>query len=120
VLPIVAARQEMLVTSDHELTDAVKLIPTPGHTIDHYSVRVGKPGADAVIAGDMIHSAIQARYPELGMRADFSSEQAGRSRRELFGHLCDSSTVLCTAHFPSPSTVRITRWDDGFRCVPVE
>jgi hypothetical protein len=25
-------------------------------TIDHYSVQIGKPGADAVITGDMIHS----------------------------------------------------------------
>ena len=65
VLPIVAAGRQEIVTSHHELSDVVKLIPTPGHTIDHFSVHVGKPGADAVIGGDMIHSPIQARYPEL-------------------------------------------------------
>jgi len=119
VLPIVAAKREEVVKSNHQFSDIIKLIPTPGHTIDHYSVQVGKPGADAVITGDMIHSALQARYPELGMRADYNSPQAGVSRRELFGCLCDTATLVCTAHFPSPSSGRIKRWGDGFKFDPV-
>ncbi|HRD77188.1 MAG TPA: MBL fold metallo-hydrolase, partial [Hyphomicrobiaceae bacterium] len=115
VLPIVAANKADLVTSKHVLNDIVHFIPTPGHTIDHFSVRVGRKGADAVIAGDMIHSPIQARYPEIGMMSDYDSAQAGRSRRELFGSLCDTSTLMCTGHFASPSTGHVTRWDDGFR-----
>ncbi len=114
VLPIVAAKRVDLVKSAHAFNDLVTLIPTPGHTIDHYSVQVGKPGADAIIAGDMIHSPIQARYPELGMMSDYDSSQGGRSRRELFGRFCDTSTLMCTAHFPSPSTGRFVRWRDGF------
>jgi glyoxylase-like metal-dependent hydrolase (beta-lactamase superfamily II) len=92
----------------------VTLIPTPGHTIDHYSVRVGKPGADAVIAGDMIHSPLQARYPELGMMADYDVGQAGETRRRLFDQVCDTPTLVCTAHFPSPSVGRVVRWRDAF------
>jgi glyoxylase-like metal-dependent hydrolase (beta-lactamase superfamily II) len=114
VLPIIAAQRQEVVTSAHQFNDVVRLIPTPGHTIDHYSVRLGRSGADAVITGDMIHSPLQARYPELGMRADYDSPQAGASRRKLFGDLCDSPTLVCTAHFPSPSCGRITRWGDGF------
>ncbi len=119
VLPIVAAGRHEVVTSHHELSDVVKLIPTPGHTIDHFSVQIGKAGADAVIGGDMIHSPIQARYPELAMRADYDPQQGGESRRALFSKLCDTSTLLCTGHFPSPSKGRLTRWDDGFRFTPV-
>ena len=114
VLPIVAANRADIVKSAHAFNDLVTLIPTPGHTIDHYSVQVGKPGADAVITGDMIHSPLQARYPELGMMSDYDSKQAGESRRELFGRFCDTSTLMCTAHFPSPSTGRIVRWRDAF------
>lgn len=115
VLPIVEAKRTEMVKSDHALNDLVQLIPTPGHSFDHYSVQVGKRGQDALITGDMIHSPIQARYPELGMMADFDSKQAGESRRKIFGRFCDTSTLMCTAHFPSPSTGRVTRWDDGFR-----
>jgi glyoxylase-like metal-dependent hydrolase (beta-lactamase superfamily II) len=115
VLPVVAANRVEVVKSDHELNDLVRFIPTPGHTIDHYSVHVGRTGKDALIGGDMIHSPLQARYPELGMRADYDSAEAGRSRRRVLERFCDTSTLLCTAHFPAPSVGRITRWEDGFK-----
>jgi glyoxylase-like metal-dependent hydrolase (beta-lactamase superfamily II) len=114
VLPIVAARRADIVKSTHAFNDLVTLIPTPGHTIDHYSVRVGKPGANALITGDMIHSPLQARYPQLSARPDYDGNQAAQTRRNLFGGLCDTSTLLCTAHFPSPSVGRLVRWHDAF------
>ncbi len=117
VLPIVEAKRVEMVKSDHALNDLVQLIPSPGHTIDHYSVQIGKHGNDALITGDMIHSPLQARYPEMGMMADLDSAQAGQTRRRLFERFCDSSTLMCTAHFPSPSTGRVTRWADGFRFI---
>jgi glyoxylase-like metal-dependent hydrolase (beta-lactamase superfamily II) len=113
VLPIVAAKREEVVKSNHMLNDQVQLIPTPGHTIDHYSVQVGKAGQDAIITGDMIHSPLQARYPELGMRADYDSKQAGETRRKLFDRVCETSTRMCMAHFPSPSTGRLVRHSGG-------
>jgi glyoxylase-like metal-dependent hydrolase (beta-lactamase superfamily II) len=117
VLPVVAANRAEVVRSDHQLNELVQLIPTPGHTIDHYSVHVGRSGQDAIIAGDMIHSPLQARYPEMGMRADYDSVEAGRSRRKVLERFCDSPTLLCTVHFPSPSVGRIARWGEGFRIV---
>jgi glyoxylase-like metal-dependent hydrolase (beta-lactamase superfamily II) len=115
VLPIMAAKREQIIKSDYKMSDLVQLIPTPGHTIDHFSVYAGKVGQDALITGDMIHSPIQARYPELGMRADFDSKQAGESRRKVFDRFCDTATLMCTAHFPTPSVGRIGRWGEGFR-----
>ena len=115
VLPIVAAKREQRVTSDHVLGDFVRLLPTPGHTIDHYSVEIGRRDKLAIVCGDMVHSPIQMRYPELGMMADFDSKQAGATRRLLFERLCDQPTLLCTAHFPSPSSGRVGRWGDGYK-----
>jgi glyoxylase-like metal-dependent hydrolase (beta-lactamase superfamily II) len=115
VLPIVEAKRAEIVKSDHVLNELVTLMPTPGHTIDHFSVHVGRPGQDAVITGDMIHSPLQARYPELGMRADYDSALGGKSRRRVLERFCDTPTLMCMAHFPSPSMGRLTRWEDGFR-----
>ena len=117
VLPIVEARRTEVVKSDHQLNDLVSLIPTPGHTIDHYAVHVGRQGADAVITGDMIHSPLQARYPELGMMADFDSKIAGATRRTFFNRFAESPTLVCTGHFPSPSVGRFAKWGDGFKFV---
>ena len=91
------------------------LIPTPGHTIDHYSVLVGRPGRDALITGDMIHSPIQGRHPELGMRADYDSRQAGETRRKVFDRFSEAPTLLCMSHFPMPSTYRVHRAGSGYK-----
>ena len=48
VLPIVQAKRAEVVRSDHQLNELVQFIPTPGHTIDHFSVLVGKAGQDAL------------------------------------------------------------------------
>jgi glyoxylase-like metal-dependent hydrolase (beta-lactamase superfamily II) len=117
VLPILEAKRERLVTSEDAINDRIRLLPTPGHTIDHFSVLVGEAGADALITGDMIHSPLQARYPDLSMRADYDQAQAGRTRRSVFARCCEANTLLCTAHFPLPSIGRLTPWDDGFRFV---
>ena len=114
VLPIMAAGRVDLVKSAHAFDEVVTLVPTPGHTIDHYSVRVGKPGADALITGDMIHSPLQARYPDLSARPDYDPKQSAATRRKLFGEICDTSTLVCTAHFPSPSIGRLVSRQDAF------
>jgi glyoxylase-like metal-dependent hydrolase (beta-lactamase superfamily II) len=117
VLPIVAAKREQVVNSDFVFDDVVRLEPTPGHTIDHFSVRVGRSGRDAFITGDMVHSPLQGKYPELGMRVDYDSPQAGKTRRKVFDRCCEEDTLMFLSHFPSPSTSRVRRWDDGYKFV---
>jgi glyoxylase-like metal-dependent hydrolase (beta-lactamase superfamily II) len=119
VLPIMAANRPEIVTSAHALDDRVTLLPTPGHTIDHFSVHVGCAGADAIITGDMVHSPLQVRYPEIGMMSDYDSAQAGATRRSLFGRFCDTSTLFCTAHFPAPSTGRLVSRGDAFDFIAI-
>ncbi|HEX2654756.1 MAG TPA: MBL fold metallo-hydrolase [Xanthobacteraceae bacterium] len=116
VLPIVAAGRAELVTSDHALDDHIRLMPTPGHTPDHFAVRLGRNGNEAVVTGDLIHSPLQVRYPELSPKFDLDPQHAAKTRRNFFEGLCDTPTLCCTAHFPSPSVGKIKRWGDGFRC----
>ena len=115
VIPIVEANRADLVASDHQVNDHIRFLPTPGHTPDHYVILLGKRGQDAVLTGDLIHSPLQAKYPELGMRVDFDSAMGARSRRGLLQRFCDTDTLVCPCHFPSPSVGRISAWGDGFR-----
>ncbi|HYP38391.1 MAG TPA: MBL fold metallo-hydrolase, partial [Stellaceae bacterium] len=113
------AKKAQLVTSDHVLDDHVRLTPTAGHTPDHFAVCAGRGGDQAVFTGDLIHSPIQARYPDLVMRVDYDQKQASATRRAFLERYCDTPTLCCTMHFPSPSVGRIRRWGDGFRLDPV-
>ncbi len=118
VLPIVEAGRADLVRTDMALDDHVRLLPTPGHTPDHFAVELGRGAAApaAVLTGDLIHSPLQARYPTMSMRADFDQAQAAQTRRRFLECHCDTGTLVCTAHFPSPSVGHVGRWgDDGFR-----
>ncbi len=119
VLPIIEAKKAELVTSDHELDDHVRLTPTPGHTPDHFAVCAGRGGDAAVFTGDLVHSPLQARYPDLVMRVDYDPQQASDTRRRFFERYCDTETLCCTMHFPSPSVGHIKRWGDGFRLDPL-
>jgi glyoxylase-like metal-dependent hydrolase (beta-lactamase superfamily II) len=115
VLPIVDANRCDLITSDHAIDDHLRLVSTPGHTIDHFAVQVGRSGADAVITGDLIHSPLQARYPELSTSIDYDPAQASETRRNFLETYCDTRTLVCFTHFPSPSCGYVRKWDEGFR-----
>jgi glyoxylase-like metal-dependent hydrolase (beta-lactamase superfamily II) len=119
VLPVIEAGRADLVRDGFEIGDHVRLTPTPGHTPGHFAVRLGRNGREAVLTGDLIHSPLQARYPELSMNSDVDPALAATTRRSFLETYCDTGTLCCTAHFPSPSVGRITRWGDGFRCEPV-
>jgi glyoxylase-like metal-dependent hydrolase (beta-lactamase superfamily II) len=51
VLPIVEAGRAMMVSNDFALDDKVWLVPTPGHTPDHFSIRLSSNGFDGVMGG---------------------------------------------------------------------
>ncbi|MDE2198895.1 MAG: MBL fold metallo-hydrolase [Rhodospirillales bacterium] len=119
VLPIVEAGRADLVRGDHALGDHVRLLPTPGHTPGHVAIAFGRGRDAAVMSGDLIHTPLQARYPELSVRFDVDMAQAAQTRLGFLARYCDTGTLCCTAHFPSPSAGRITRWGEGFRCEAV-
>lgn len=116
VLPVVAAGKVDFVATDHQVNDYVSLMPTPGHSFDHYAVKLGKGGKDALYTGDAIHSLLQLKYPDLPMRADYDGAQGAASRRRMLEEIADTPTLCCAAHFPEPSVGLIKRDGKGFRC----
>jgi len=119
VLPVVEARQAEIVGNDYEIGDHVRILPTPGHTPGHVAFTLGRGKDDAVFSGDLMHSPLQTRYPELSIKFDVDQAQAAITRRNFLERYCDTDTLCCTAHFPSPSTGKIRRLGDGFTCEPV-
>ena len=116
MIPIVEAKACDLVTSDYGLNDLVTLLPTPGHTIDHFAVTLGAKRDDGVIIGDLFHSPIQMTDPNLSMRLDYDGAQSSQSRKDFLARYADTPTICCTAHFPSPSMGHIKRAGAGFVC----
>jgi glyoxylase-like metal-dependent hydrolase (beta-lactamase superfamily II) len=116
VLPVVEAKRAEIVRDDYEIGDHVRILATPGHTPGHVAFTFGRGKDSAVVSGDLMHSPLQARYPELSAKFDVDQAQAAATRRSFLERYCDTDTLCCTAHFPSPSAGRIQRWGEGFSC----
>jgi len=115
VLPIVRAGRADLVDDDFQLGDHVRILSTPGHTEGHVSLCFGSRRDEVVMTGDLIHVPLQTRYPELSFAFDKDPALAAITREAFLERYCDTSTLCCTAHFPSPSVGRIRRWGEGYR-----
>lgn len=115
VLPIMRTGRADLVADDFAIGDHVRMLPTPGHTAGHVAFCFGKRQDDVVISGDLIHVPLQTRYPELSFARDKDPDLAAVTRRAFLERYCDTPTLCCTAHFPSPSAGRVTRWGPGYR-----
>ena len=117
--PVVEARRHELVGNDHQIGDHVRILPTPGHTPGHIAITMGRGKDDAVFSGDLMHSPLQTLYPELSIKFDVDPAAAAKTRRSFLERYCDTDTLCCTAHFPSPSVGKIRRKGSGFVCAAV-
>jgi len=115
VRPIWDAGLVDLVDADHRLCDEVSLVPTPGHTPGHASVRIASGGAEALVTGDFLHHPIQMARLDWASSADYDADRAQRTRREVFERLAESRTLLIGTHFASPTAGRVVRDGDAFR-----
>lgn len=114
ILPVIAAGQAELVAGEHALGDHVTLVPTPGHTPGHVSVRVQSQGAEALITGDALHTTAQCWHPEWQFKFDADAEQAVTSRKSLLAQCAENNSVVLGNHFALPSIGRVAATAKGF------
>jgi glyoxylase-like metal-dependent hydrolase (beta-lactamase superfamily II) len=70
ILPIIEAGKAEWVDDAWDLEDAVTLVPTPGHTPGHCSVRLRSNGQEAIITGDLMVHPVQVAEPQWSQVAD--------------------------------------------------
>ena len=116
VLPVVEADRAEIVSNDFAIGDHVRILPTPGHTPGHVAFALGKGKDDAVFSGDLMHTPLQTLYPELSPKFDVDPAHAAVTRRNFLERYCETDTLCCTAHFPSPSVGKIKRKGNAFTC----
>jgi glyoxylase-like metal-dependent hydrolase (beta-lactamase superfamily II) len=117
VRPVLDAGLVDLVGTDHRLCDEVSLVPTPGHTPGHVSVRIASRGTEALISGDFLHHPCQMARLDMRSSADCDAARAARTRREVFDTLAGTETLLFGTHFATPSAGRVVRDGDAFALV---
>ena len=115
VRPVIEADLVDLVESDHQITDEIRLEPTPGHTPGHVSVRIRSRGEEAVITGDLIHHPIQCAEVDWASRFDVDPDQARRTRRSFLARCAEEGTRVFGTHFATPTAGRVVADGDAYR-----
>ena len=107
ILPIIEAEQVEWVDNAWEIDDEVTLLPTPGHTPGHCSVRLRSNGQNAVVTGDMMIHPVQIAEPQWSQAADADKALAIKTRTQFVDQHCDTSTMILGTHFNTPTGVHI-------------
>jgi glyoxylase-like metal-dependent hydrolase (beta-lactamase superfamily II) len=115
VAPVWDAGLVDLVETDHRICDEVSLVPTPGHTPGHVSVRLASQGEAALITGDFMHHPCQIARPEWSSTADSDPKWARRTREQMLSNLADTPTLVIGTHFAGRTAGHIVRDGDAFR-----
>jgi glyoxylase-like metal-dependent hydrolase (beta-lactamase superfamily II) len=115
VAPVFDAGLVDLVDVDHRVCDEVRLVPTVGHTPGHVSVEISSQGHTALITGDFVHHPCQMAWPSWASSADYDAEQSTLTRREVFGRLAGTPTLVIGTHFAGATAGRVVRDGDAFR-----
>ena len=106
-LPLVTAGRAELVAMDAEVTEELRLIPTPGHTPGHVCVQLESRGERAVFVGDLMHHPIQLWEPGWSSCFCVDSQAAAATRQRVFEQYADTGVIIVPEHFPYPTAGRI-------------
>lgn len=116
VLPIVEAGQAIIVEDTHQIDDGMWLEPAPGHTPGHVMLNLQSGEETALMSGDVIHHPLQLIRPDWSSRACEDPHLSAVSRTKMLERVADTNTLLCPAHFGSPTMGHvISHATDGFR-----
>lgn len=116
VVPVIDAGLADLVVVDgtEELPGGFSFHPTPGHSVDHASIRLRSRGDEAWFLGDVMHHPLQVYRPDLcSVYCEFP-DAALASRRWMLEHAAESGAICFSTHFAESSAGRVTRRGDGF------
>ena len=99
VLPLQRLRKMELIEGEHNITDEVSTLPTPGHTPGHQAILITSQGEKAMIAGDVLHSKVQVQEPSWCAGVDINKEQSRQSREDLLDRAEREGYVVAAGHF---------------------
>ena len=115
IFPVIESGQADFVPMDHVIDEHVGFEPSPGHTPGHVSVRIRSGDAQAVISGDIMHTAVQCAEPNINSCFCIDSAEARRRRWEFLERHADTAVLIMPCHFPTPTAGWVRTHGPSFR-----
>ena len=118
VLPILEAKQDMVVEGTHDLGNGLTIEPAPGHSPGHVLIKLKSQGTEALFIGDIMHHPMQIYQPAWSSAFCSDPDEARRTRRRVLEHACGQGSILYPGHFGGPHVGRIAERAGGFAYLP--
>jgi glyoxylase-like metal-dependent hydrolase (beta-lactamase superfamily II) len=118
---VAAGRFKTFTPGQSPLPGVVEAQLEAGHTPGSTTYRFTSQGQSILFMGDLVHNlAVQFLHPEVSIGFDVDSQQAIKSRNQVFSAAATSKTWVTAAHLPFPGIGHITAEGKHFQWVPVE
>lgn len=103
----------------HEVTQGVRLIATPGHTVGHMSVMVETWDKSLIAMGDaMSHAFTNFAHPEWYNGFDHDGDLTVATRQGLLDMAASDRIAILGYHFPFPGVGHVQRDGNAYRFIP--
>jgi glyoxylase-like metal-dependent hydrolase (beta-lactamase superfamily II) len=96
--PLEAAGLVERIAGEVELTEGVRALPAPGHTIAHAAIEVGDSGGLLYAVDALLHP-LQVERPEWGQGIDSDPKTAIESRRALVERATERGHLIAASHW---------------------
>ena len=114
ITPVEEAGLVDLVPADHQVSEHIRLVPSHGHSPGHVTVEVSSGGRTAALIGDVMHSPLQAAFPDVKPTLDREQAAPAAARHAILERYADTETLVLGAHWPWPPA-RIRRDGAAYR-----
>ncbi|MDL2169742.1 MULTISPECIES: MBL fold metallo-hydrolase [Asaia] len=115
MLPVIEAGLGRAIRIDgREILAGFSFHPTPGHSIDHASIRLHSRGEEAWFTGDVMHHPLQVYRPDLRSVYREFIQPAERSRRWFLEKATESGSLCFTSHFAETGAGYVRRRGNEF------
>ncbi len=107
------------VAGEAEVAPGVHIVPTPGHTLGHVSVRISSGDQQLLATGDALnHGVISFQKPGWHFGFDMDAGQAVETRTRLLDMAATDRMRMLCYHCPFPGLGYVARDGDAYRFVP--
>jgi len=100
---------------EYAVSEALTMVPTPGHTPGHCSILLASQGEHLVILGDAEHHPVHLEHHDWIPGVDLDPAESTRSRGKIAALAVEKNALVTGGHFPILTLGRVRRVDSGYR-----
>ena len=118
--PVIAAGRVETTEGEYAVSEALTMIPAPGHTPGHCTVLAASQGTNLLLLGDAAHHPVHLEHHDWIPQVDLDPAESTRSRGKVARLAVEKDAIVTSGHFPILSLGRIREVEGGYKWELIE